>query len=69
MNQNGAMHRFDAFSGTSIVKTTGKKYNMQFANASSMQIKSLQFFRPMDLNKSDFLRVIFIALNNAELGV
>jgi hypothetical protein len=37
VNQNGAMHRFDAFSGTSLVKTTGKKYNMQFANASSMR--------------------------------
>jgi hypothetical protein len=46
MNQNGAMHRFDAFSGTSIVKTTGEKYIMQFANASSMHIKTLQFFRP-----------------------
>jgi hypothetical protein len=46
LNQNGAMHRFDAFSGTSIVKTTGKKYNMQFANASSMSNQTLQFFRP-----------------------
>jgi hypothetical protein len=45
MNQNGAMHLFDAFSGTSIVKTTGKKYNMQFANASSMRAQTLQFFR------------------------
>jgi hypothetical protein len=45
MNQNGAMHRFDAFSGTSIVKATGKKYNMHFANASSMHGQTLQFFR------------------------
>jgi hypothetical protein len=37
MNQNGAMHRYDAFAGTSIVKPTEKKYNMQFANASSMR--------------------------------
>jgi hypothetical protein len=45
MNQNGAMHLFDAFSGASIVKTTGKKYNMCFANASSMRDRTLQFFR------------------------
>jgi len=45
MNQNGAMHRFDAFSGTPIVKPAEKKYNMQFANASSMHVKTLQIFR------------------------
>jgi peptidyl-tRNA hydrolase len=70
MNQNGAMHRFDAFSGDRFVKTTAKKYNTQFANASSIRKQTLQFFRQKKyLNKSGFSQVIFIAFYNVGLGI
>jgi hypothetical protein len=65
MNQNGAMHRFDAFPENRLLKRWAKNITRILHFGPACVQRRYNSFERIDLNKSGFIPVIFIAVNNA----
>jgi len=65
VNQNGAMHRFDAFPENRLLKRWAKNITRILHLGPACAQRRYNSFERIDLNKSGFIPVIFIAVNNA----